>query len=369
MTTAPLLLSVFSTFDAGGAQTRFVTLANHFGRALRHAVIAMDGRYGCADRLKPDLAATFHDVSVTKGRAIGNRRAFRRVLKEIRPDILVTHNWGTIEWAIANFPKLSRHIHMEDGFGPDEAERQLRRRVWTRRLVLRGSTVVVPSLALYDIARGIWRLPEAKVRFVPNGIDCARFDAGPPEVSERLPATKQTIIGTVAALRTEKNLMRLLRSAALLRGDAVFRLVIAGDGPERNRLESLARELGVGDNTTFLGHVPDSGRLYGEFDVFALTSDTEQMPFTVLEAMAAGRAIVATDVGDIRKMVAPPNLPYIVGRDENAVAEGLRHLIADPDLRRRIGEANKKRAVAVYDQERMFQAFAQICGLSPVGPP
>jgi glycosyltransferase involved in cell wall biosynthesis len=365
MSAAPLLLNIFPAIGTGGVHTRFLTLANHFGRALRHVIVAMDGNYACAEQLAASLDVACYRVPVRKGRLTTNRTAFRRGLQEIRPDILVTHNWGTIEWAFANFPRVSRHVHIEDGFGPDELDRQFLRRVWARRLALRRSTVVVPSRNLYRIAREAWRLPEHRIRYIPNGIDCARFDGAPdPEILRSWPGNGP-VIGTVAALRAEKNLARLLRAFAMIAKDIPCRLVIVGDGAERNRLQSLLADLGLQHRVTFLGHVADPHRLYSEFDIFALTSDTEQMPYTVLEAMAAGRAIVATDVGDISVMVAPSNRPYIVACDDNAVAEALRQLMADKTLRHQIGEANRQRALAEYDQARMFEAFSQLFGLAP----
>ena len=175
MSAAPLVLSVFPTFSVGGAQVRFATLANRLGPAFRHAVIAMDSDRTCAERLEPGLDVAWPEVPVRKGDTLANLQAFRRALREIRPDVLVTYNWGTIEWALANLLPLARHIHCEDGFGPEEQARQIPRRVWTRRLALRRATVVLPSRTLERIATETWRLPRAGLRYVPNGIDLARF--------------------------------------------------------------------------------------------------------------------------------------------------------------------------------------------------
>ncbi len=348
--TAPLLLHVYSTFAVGGPQVRFAALANRFGREFRHAIVAMDGNIACRERLDPGLDVTFPQVEIRKGDTLGNRRRFRAVLAAMRPDALVTSNWGSIEWAMANTPTLVRHLHVEDGFGPEERDRQQPRRVWTRRLLLRRATVAVPSQVLFRLATEVWRLPRGHVHYVPNGIDLARFAV--PRRANDVP-----VIGTVAALRPEKNLGRLIRAFAAVRAQRPCRLVIAGGGPERAGLETLAGELGVAADVTFPGHVADTPALYAGFDVFALSSDTEQMPLSVLEAMAAGLPVAATDVGDVRAMLAPENGAQVVAQDEALLAAALAALLEDIPLRGLLGAANRRRVEAAFDQEAMFAAW------------
>jgi glycosyltransferase involved in cell wall biosynthesis len=171
------------------------------------------------------------------------------------------------------------------------------------------------------------------------------------------------VIGTVAALRAEKNLARLLRAFALLAGDLPASMVIVGDGPERGSLEGLAAELGVAGRVRFAGHKVQPAKEYAGFDVFALSSDTEQMPLSVLEAMAAGLPVAATDVGDVRDMLAEANGPYVVQKDDAAMAEALRRLLTNPDLRLRLSVANRTKAERDYDQERMFATYAEVFDL------
>lgn len=353
MTTPPLLLSVFSTFSVGGPQVRFATLANRLGPAFRHAIIAMDGDRACAERLEPGLDIAWPTVRIRKGDTLANVLAFRRALREIRPDALVTYNWGTIEWALANLlPVVRHHVHIEDGFGPEEQERQIPRRVWTRRLALRRCTLVVPSRTLERIATGIWRLPSVRLRYVPNGIDLARF-------APRMSGDGEGVtIGTVAALRAEKNLARLLRAFAALPEGLGVRLQLVGDGPERPGLEALAAELGIAPRVRFLGHVADPAPLYAGFDIFALSSDTEQMPISVLEAMAAGLPVAATDVGDVRAMLAEENAPFVVPKAEDtALAGAMRALAADAALRRAVGRANRAKAERDFDERLMVATY------------
>lgn len=346
----PLVLHVFPTFAVGGAQVRFAALANHFGRAFRHIVVSLDGNLACRERLDASLDVTFPAVEAPKGRMLANALRFRLLLRAWQPDVLITGNWGSIEWAMANRPAIARHVHIEDGFGPEERTSQIRRRVFTRRVVLSNTTVVLPSRNLCRIAVGIWRLPSGNVHYVPNGVDLQRFAPQSHTIARDVP-----VIGTVAALRKEKNLDRLLRAFAMLSTPA--RLIIVGDGGERADLEALAAALGVAGRVVFMGHVDDPSPLYAGFDVFALSSDTEQMPLSVIEAMAAGLPVAATDVGDVRSMLAEPNGRFVGKLYESDLASSLTALLADPSLREQVGRANREKAVAEFAQEAMFRSY------------
>jgi glycosyltransferase involved in cell wall biosynthesis len=354
------LLHAFPTFRIGGSQNRFCTLANRFGAAYRHVIFAMDGCYDCRDHLAGGVDFTIADVLAKKPDTLGNRRRFRSYLKTHQPDRLVTYNWGSLEWAMANWPQLLPHVHIEDGFGPEEADRQLPRRVLTRRLVLSRSQVVVPSRTLERIALDVWRLDPRRVRYIPIGIDCARFSA-PGIVPFDWPGSGP-VIGTLAALRPEKNLRRLLGAFRLVRACAPCRLLIAGAGPERESLEMHAEALGLREHVRFTGHVGEPERIYAALDIFALSSDTEQMPTTVIEAMATGLPVAATDVGDISQMVSDENRPFVAGRNEASLADAILKLRGDPDLRARIGAANRKAAETRFGEQTMAVAYAELFG-------
>jgi glycosyltransferase involved in cell wall biosynthesis len=357
----PLLLHIFPSFKVGGAQVRFAQLANAFGRSFRHRIFAMDGQYGCRERLSTELDVDSVEILVNKGHVLRNAMRFRQALRKVRPQLLVTYNWGAIEWAIANWLPHARHVHIEDGFGPEEANRQLPRRVWTRRLVLRRSTIVLPSQTLMRIATETWRLKRAQLHYIPNGIDCAHFANLSAHLPPALPwLGHDPVIGTVAALRPEKNLARLIRAVRRVLEATPCRLVIVGDGPERPGLEKLVAELGMGERVFFTGYVPDPCGYYSSFDVIALSSDTEQMPYTVIEAMAAGLAVAATSVGDLPYMVSADNLPFLAPCADEALARVLRGLLEDRARRVQIGDANRRKAFEDYDERVMFAAYRTI---------
>ena len=352
------LLHIFPSFQPGGVQLRFAQLANHFGPRYRHLVIALDGAIGAKQRLGPHVDVTFlHNPTDQKG-----LRSSRAVLGRLRPDLLVTSNWGSMTWSMANCVARVPHLHMEDGFGLEEAEGQLRRRVWARRLALRRATITVPSRTLLHIASNVWRLPRHAVVHIPNGVNCARFLTDTdPQIAARYGIRKDVpIIGTVSALRSEKNLLRLLDAFSLVLSSRPAQLIIVGDGPQRQRLEHAAQTRGLSDHTVFAGNSPSPEQLLPFLSVFSLSSDTEQMPLTVLEAMAASRPIAATDVGDIREMVASKNQPFIVSRDARALSKAILDLLTDPERMREIGRSNRERAASMYDENIMFDAYQRL---------
>jgi L-malate glycosyltransferase len=360
------LLHVFSTFAIGGPQTRFATLANRLGGKYRHTVISLDGDIGCASRLDPSVDAQVTALRLSKGGGLhlGNLMRIRRRLAALKPDLLLTYNWGAIEWALAQRwrPVVRRHIHLEDGFGPDEgADRQLRRRVLFRRLALGGPTrIVVPSRTLHRIATETWRLKPSAVLHIANGVDPARFAAPPdPAWAHRLGIIDgETVIGSLGALRTEKNIARLIRAFAALPKAAQARLVIAGGGPEAPALAALAGSLGIGDRVVFPGSVEQPERLLGHFDIFALSSDTEQMPYALLEAMATGLPVVATDVGDIAEMVAPGNRSFVVrASDQVGLVAALAEMLKSADRRDSLGQANQRRVCAAFALDDMIKQY------------
>ncbi len=344
---------MFPTFAVGGAQARFVALANRFGTDYRHIVVALDGQLAARERLSAGLDVQFPAVPAAKAATLANAWRFRGLLRRWRPDLLVTCNWGAIEFALANLLPVVRHIHVEDGFGPEERSVQIRRRVLMRRLALRRSTVVLPSRTLERLATDVWHLKN--VCYVPNGIDLTRFGVAPTR------GDGEVVIGTVAALRQEKNLGRLIGAFAQMAiGRPAVRLMIVGDGPERPALEALAAARGVAAQVTFTGHREDTPALYAGFDLFALSSDTEQMPLSVLEAMASGLPIAATDVGDVRTMVAPANAAFITPLTEAALAAALAALADDAALRRSLGAANRTKEEQAFDQAVLARRWRAI---------
>ncbi|MEM7203890.1 MAG: glycosyltransferase [Planctomycetota bacterium] len=346
-------LHIFATFDPGGQQVRTAQIWSRMPRHYRHTVVAMDGNTGTTELLAPDVRIEL--LSPPKDRGLrGVARWAADLIKQQRADLLLTYNWGAIESLLGAWWRRERAVvHHEEGFGPEEAVDLLPRRNLFRRLVLRRvRTLIVPSRTLERIAHDVWRQPAKRVCYLPNGADLQQFAAG-----ERAPGP--LVIGNVSHLRKEKNHAALIRAfAGMQQRDA--RLLIVGDGGEREPCEQLARELSVADRVEFRGSVHDPAPAYREMDVFALPSRTEQMPIVLLEAMATGLPVVANAVGDVLEMVAEPNRPYVVTRDdEAALTAALDAVAGDPTLRAELGAANRARCERDFEVETCLARYVE----------
>lgn len=355
-------LHVLPTFAPGGVQIRVSYLINHLGIPARHSIVALDGDTSARSRLSDASKVEFIEPDRAGG-LLSRVLAARRQIEMCAPDLLLTYQWGAVEWALANrFFPLCPHIHLESGFGAEEATRQIPRRVWMRRLALgRIRNLIVPSRTLFKLATEVWRIPQAKALYIPNGVDCDKYGQLPEPGS--IPGFEkregEVVVGTLTPLRPEKNLLRMVRAFA--RVAAVHpdcRLVIMGEGGERGRLEALIASLGLEGRVLLPGHVDGPEKALGWLDLYAISSDTEQMPNAVNQAMAAGLPVAGLDVGDVKHIVSGANKPFIADAgDEDMFAEYMDRLVVDAGLRRDIGGANRTHVRETYALETMLHAY------------
>ena len=358
------VLHCHSTFSAGGKEVRSVRLMNAFGAAMEHTIVSAEPEaVGARALIAPEIKVRFpKDFPALKGLPTpGRLAALAEALKGY--DLVCTYNWGAMDVAMAHtaFAKpfaLPPLVHHEDGFNEDEAGGLKTRRNLYRRAALRGAArVIVPSTGLEAIATGPWAQPPEKVLRIANGIDTAAFAAPPEPGALRLIKREgERWIGTLAGLRPVKQLPMLVEAMAGLPEE--WHLVICGEGPEREAIAARAEALDVSHRVHLPGAVPDPAKIIGLFDIFALSSASEQFPLSVVEAMAAGLPVAAPDVGDVRQIVAEENRPFIaVPGDAAALGVMLEELAEDPALRARIGAANRARAAAHYDAAQMVAAY------------
>lgn len=269
----------------------------------------------------------------------------RKIAKECRIDLIHTHNqaahiYGSIAGLISGIPV----VHTKHGRNkPGDRKATCRNRL----CAMISKKVVAVSLDSAQVCTEIEKVPAHKVMTIHNGIDIDAFSSLSPSRS----AGPAISIGIVARLVPDKDHLTLLRSCQILSKDlSNFTLLLVGGGPLRGSLQAAAVELGIDRNVRFMGFRHDVATLLRSFDIFALSSVTEGLSLTLLEAMASGLPVVATEVGGNSEVVVQGQTGFIVpAQSPAAFAEKLLLLSRDSKLRLQMGRAGRKRVEERFD--------------------
>lgn len=346
------VVHVTQGLDVGGLEKLLVEFARHADRdRLDLRFVSLGTRGALANEIE---GCGWPVAALEKPPGLRPGLVFRlaRLLRGWRADVVHTHNNGPLIYA-APAARLARvpwivHTRHEQNFGAKPRELIALRHA--ARLVNRFVCVSGDSAAL-SISQGIG---PSKVRTFLNGVDLARFEYTGPRPDGPIVA--------VARLSPEKDLGCLLRAAALaIRDFPSLRLEIAGDGPCRPELERLVGELGLAGRARFLGEVRDVPAMLARASLFALSSLTEGIPVTLLEAMARGLPVVATRVGGNAEVVADGETGLLVpAQDPPALARALLRLLRDPEEAHRMGLSGRRRVTERFDVRRMVAEYESL---------
>lgn len=348
----------------GGAETVAAALALRASASWDpHMLLLRPGEARGRSSLEEALQAAeipIHSISMGGLRDLRSGLAFISLLRRIRAEVVHAHNRPSDIWAMlwsagagTRCRLYTRHLTYPD-LNPGMQRRY--------RLAARvaGRVVAVSSTVAGHLVREE-RTPPEKITMIPNGVDLLRFDPvanprgdGRPDVRSSWGISPEApVIGTVSRLTHQKGLDVFLESAAgVLREIPEARFVIAGEGEAREALTAKARTLGIAEAVHFPGF-QDAADVLCAIDIFLTTSRYEGLPLTLLEAMAAGRAIVAPRIGAFPEIVedcvtgllpAPAAwAPHVSHLDPVPFATAVIRLLRDRTLRSRLGESARKR--------------------------
>jgi glycosyltransferase involved in cell wall biosynthesis len=285
----------------------------------------------------------------------------RNLIRDRKVDILHTHGYKTdLIGLLAVCGTSCRLITTPHGWST-QAGPKLRLYEALDRMVFPFFDAVVPlSDRLYE---GLRKLPfmSRRLHLIRNGVDITEIDAATELAPEALlwRQAGDFVVGYIGQLISRKGLDVLLRSFAALDVPAK-RLVLLGDGPQRQELEDLTKQLGIADRVHFLGFRTDRLLYLKAFDVFALPSRLEGIPRCLMESMAAGVAIVASDIPGCADLVTHNRTGLLVPVDAVVPLTLALSRLRDADLRRRLTVAGREHVAAVHSAGAMALQYQQL---------
>lgn len=361
------ILHILHGLNVGGLENGVVNLINRLDpEGFEHEICCITSNGPMAERFVQPVRV--HEMGKGAGRTLGLPLRLAGLIRKVRPDIVHTRNWGTIDGIIgARLAGVRRIVHGEHGREATDPTGANRRRQIARRLLAPAVTRFVTVSAELDnwLVRDIG-VPRAKVEQIINGVDGETFR---PEVDKAACRTRlgipddKLIVGIVGRLDPVKDHATLLRAVA--QSETACRLVVVGAGPAEDALRQLAAELNVAEFTHFFGARHDIAQVLGALDVFVLPSLAEGISNTILEAMACGLPVIASRVGGNPELVTAGETGFLfdVGQADMLAAQ-LKCYIERPELRRAHGVAARERverefslAAMVSKYERMYRAL------------
>jgi sugar transferase (PEP-CTERM/EpsH1 system associated) len=347
--------------DLGGLEMVVLNLVRGADRErFEPRVICLGPRGAIADRF--DRIGVPVESLEARGRAAAIVQLARRLWR-LRADVLHTHNpaphlVGAVARTLARVPVL---VHTKHGRNYPEDRRAVLANRWAS---LNTDAVIAVSEDAAGVARTIERVPASKVRVIHNGIDLTSFPA--PERRGGEGVGRAVTVARLHAVKDQATLLRAARRIADARPG--FRLALVGDGPEREGLERLRRELALEEIVRFHGHRDDVRTLLLESDLFMLSSVSEGLSLTLLEAMAAGLPVIATDVGGNREVVTHGETGFLVApASPEAVASATLSLLDDPARAQAMGRSGRRRVEQVFDLRVMVRRYEALY-LELIGP-
>lgn len=358
----PRVLQVVLSLNPGGTERLVVELAARTNATMPAMVCCLDAEGAWADELR-GRGVSVVALGRASGFQIGLGRRVADVVSQHRADVIHAHHYSPFVYsALARIWR--RHVpvvyteHGRLSDAPPSPKRRLANKLFARAAA--AVYTVSAELRHHLVGEGF---ALENIGVIYNGIDVGPLpdDAARTRARQQLGVDEATfVMATIARLDPVKDLGTMVLAVAEMARDRRVMAVVIGDGSERAGLETMAHGLGVADRFRFLGHRNDARAWLAGCDVYVNSSISEGVSLTILEAMAAGRPVVATRVGGTPEVVEPSCGRLVPSRDAAALAAALIELADDPGLRARLGLAARARAESRFTLNRMVADYADV---------
>ena len=357
------VLFLITSMPVGGAETLLVNMVRRFDSSRITPMIGCLKEKGVlGEELAAEIPVFDNLIHHKYDLAVAVR--LRKLFREQQLDCVITVGagdkmfWGRLGAKSARLPVILSALHSTgwpDGVG---------RLNHMLTGITDGFIACADSHAEYLVENE--KFPEAKVFMIPNGIDTERFVANETSRNEwrkklNIDASSP-VVGIVAALRPEKNHDLFLEAARLtLQSVPNANFVIAGDGPERERLEALAADAKIEKSVHFIGSTSDIPGVLSMIDIFSLTSHNEAKPVSILEALSCQRPVAATAVGSVNESVLEGVTGMLVKPgDEVEMANRWVKLLTDDSLRNEMGAAGRAHVIEHSSLDSMTNGYVEL---------
>ena len=367
----PLIAHVMYRFDVGGLENGIVNLINHMPEdAYRHAIISMTEITDFRQRIQRDDVA-FIALQKKPGHSLWLYPKLYRLFKELKPAIVHTRNLGALELAVpAWLAGVPSRIHGEHGRDVGDLDGSSKKYQWVRRLYRPFVTYYIAlSRDLEQYLTRVVGMARLRVVQIYNGVDAERFSPalqrqpikGCPFVD-----ANEWILGTVGRMQTVKNQVDLAKAFALAIQmepalKPVLRLVMVGGGPLREEAIAILEQAGCAGNAWLPGERSDVPDVMRGLDCFVLPSLAEGISNTILEAMACGLPVIATDVGGNSELIEAGKTGVVVpAGDVPAMAREIVALATQREKARTMGLDGRKRVEQTFSMTAMVKQYQDL---------
>jgi glycosyltransferase involved in cell wall biosynthesis len=360
------VLHVVPSFAFGGMEKVVSSIINLTSKYYEHEILVLYDNTEAKKWIK-DQRILIHCLKRPKSQ-LKYLKILYKSLKEIMPQILMSYNWGATDaiW-LGRISGIRNIIHSEHGFNIDEAKSTSWKRNIIRLLVYRmTSRIVVVSHELEKMMKDVYALREDRIQFIANGIDTEVYS---PDILGRIHMRKllgfteeNFVIGFSGRLDPVKNFDLMLEILGeCVKRDKNIKLLVIGDGPERQNFEKKCQDKNLEKSVLLVGQKENVVPYLRSLDVFLLTSLREQMPMTILEAMAVALPVVSTDVGEVARLVqhGKNGMVWDVHAGPETFATSLLAL-RDKKTLQDMGEVSRRKIVTEFREESMVQHYQNV---------